>query len=98
MSHRRHACAQRKIQIRFLGTLPCASVSCSTHLELKEEALQEFLGTLDLLRESEKAWMAPEGVALHGIGHSNGALLHLLIGSQSRPSNASNVAISFNNK
>jgi len=59
---------------------------------------QDFLRTLDVLRGSELAWTVPQGAELHGVGHSNGALLHLLIGSQFRTSNASNVVISFNNK
>ncbi len=35
---------------------------------------------------------------MHGVGHSNGALLHALIGALLAPPNASNALISFNNK
>ena len=54
--------------------------------------------TLAKLRASERWNLAPEGLPVHGVGHSNGALLHLLIGSLFSPQNASNVIISFNNK
>ena len=42
--------------------------------------------------------MVPDDRPIHGIGHSNGALLHLLIGSIYAPASASNILISFNNK
>jgi hypothetical protein len=42
--------------------------------------------------------MVPEGVGVHGLGHSNGALLHLLIGSLFAVPNTSNILLSFNNK
>lgn len=34
----------------------------------------------------------------HGLGHSNGALLHLMIGALCSPSTTSNIIISFNNR
>lgn len=64
----------------------------------KVQLPQDFLGTLDVLQSSDKAWMAPQGAPLHGVGHSNGALMHLLISSLARTENASNVIISYNNK
>ena len=42
--------------------------------------------------------MVPDDVPIHGIGHSNGALLHLLIGSLFQPMNSSNIVIAFNNR
>ena len=54
--------------------------------------------TLAKLRAGPRAGLVPPGLAVHGVGHSNGALLHLLIGSLYAPQNASNVLISFNNK
>ncbi|KAK9861435.1 hypothetical protein WJX84_010662 [Apatococcus fuscideae] len=57
-----------------------------------ETALAELRG--DRLRR----WAVPQGLPLHGVGHSNGALLHLLIGCQLATPNQSNVIISFNNK
>jgi len=60
--------------------------------------LQAFLTTLAKLRAGPRAGLAPAGLSVHGVGHSNGALLHLLIGSLYAPQNASNVLISFNNK
>ena len=60
--------------------------------------MQDFMSSVDVMRQTNQAWMVPRGLPVHGIGHSNGALLHLLIGSQGRSENASNVIISYNNK
>ena len=60
--------------------------------------MQDFLSSVDVMRQTNQAWMVPRGLPVHGIGHSNGALLHLLIGSQGCSENASNVIISYNNK
>ena len=59
---------------------------------------QQFLTTLAKLRAGPRANLAPAGLPVHGVGHSNGALLHLLVGSLYAPQNASNILISFNNK
>lgn len=40
----------------------------------------------------------PDNVPTHGVGHSNGALMHLLIGSFFNSPYDSNVLISYNNK
>ena len=53
---------------------------------------------MDKLRASGQGFLVPEDRGVHGVGHSNGALLHLLIGATSAPPNASNVLLSFNNK
>jgi len=50
------------------------------------------------LRASGQGFLVPEDRGVHGVGHSNGALLHLLIGATAAPPNASNVLLSFNNK
>lgn len=43
--------------------------------------------------------LAPPSLPVFGVGHSAGALLHLLIGATADvPPTASNVLISFNNK
>ena len=60
--------------------------------------MQMFMSTLAMLRGGERRALAPPGLPVHGVGHSNGALLHLLIGSLYAPGNASNIIISFNNK
>ena len=61
-----------------------------------------FINAIQELRESPKlAWAAPlQGAPVHGVGHSNGALMHAIIGSLSDlpQINASNVLISFNNR
>ena len=60
--------------------------------------MQKFNGCIDTLRRTGQGWLVPDDQPIHGIGHSNGALLHLLIGSIYAPVSASNVLISFNNK
>ena len=60
--------------------------------------MQKFNGCIDTLRRTGQGWLVPDDQPIHGIGHSNGALLHLLIGSIYAPASASNVLISFNNK
>jgi Protein of unknown function (DUF1350) len=60
--------------------------------------VQSFDTCVEELRSSQKAWVVPEGVPVHGVGHSNGALMHLLIGSLAPKPVTSNVLISYNNK
>lgn len=60
--------------------------------------LQKFERCVGELRASGQGFLVPEDRGVHGIGHSNGALLHLLIGATAAPPNASNVLLSFNNK
>ena len=50
------------------------------------------------LHETSDAWLIPSDATIHGVGHSNGALLHLLIASMFKVPNVSNIIISFNNK
>ena len=60
-----------------------------------------FVDALRTLRESaDTAWAAPPGAAVHGVGHSNGALLHLLIAclAEEPVESRSNVLVSFNNR
>lgn len=59
---------------------------------------QKFQRCVEDLRSTGRQWMVPEGVGIHGLGHSNGALLHLLIGSLFAVPNTSNILLSFNNK
>jgi len=59
---------------------------------------QNFLRCVTQLRNEGRGLWVPEDAPLHGIGHSNGALMHLLIGAFYDRPVASNVAISFNNK
>lgn len=40
-----------------------------------------FDSAVQQLRTQQGGWAAPAGLPVHGVGHSNGALLHLLIGS-----------------
>jgi hypothetical protein len=60
--------------------------------------LQKFNGCVEALRGSGQGFLVPEEKAVHGVGHSNGALLHALIGAMFAPPNSSNALISFNNK
>ena len=50
------------------------------------------------MRESGLEAAVPENVPTHGIGHSNGSLMHLLIGSFFQAPYDSNVLLSYNNK
>ena len=61
--------------------------------------LQDFERCLGQLRSSTRtAWAAPVGAPLYGMGHSNGALMHLLLGAIAAVPYASVAAVSFNNK
>ncbi len=60
---------------------------------------QQFESAVAELRLSPGgARVAPDGAPVFGLGHSNGSLLHLLIGSFYPQPAASNILISFNNK
>ena len=60
---------------------------------------QQFESALEELRLSpDGARVAPGGAPVFGLGHSNGSLLHLLIGSFYPQPTTSNVLVSFNNK
>jgi hypothetical protein len=63
-------------------------------------SLQQLQDTLAELRASSTtSWMVPATVPTLGVGHSNGALLHLLLGSlYPEETYAANVVMSYNNK
>lgn len=89
-------------------TLSSSTVHCgSAHLQINGRGLllirissvmQKFNACIEDLRASGQGFLVPDDRPVHGVGHSNGALLHLLIGSMLAPPNASNALISFNNK
>lgn len=54
--------------------------------------------TLQQLRSTADSAAVPEDVPVHGVGHSNGSLMHLFINSMRPDSTASNVLMSYNNK
>ena len=56
------------------------------------------LAVAELQSNPRTLWAAPEAAPVHGMGHSNGALMHAMIASLMNPPNASNVLISFNNR
>jgi hypothetical protein len=60
--------------------------------------VQSFDGCLHELRNTGHAWTVPEDIPIHGVGHSNGALMHLFIGSLFKEAVSSNVLMSYNNK
>ncbi|KAK9843219.1 hypothetical protein WJX74_008833 [Apatococcus lobatus] len=69
------------------------------HLDCAQRVQEAFEAALAELRVDRlRRWAVPQGLPVHGIGHSNGALLHLLIGCQQATPNQSNIIISFNNK
>ncbi|KAL4429857.1 hypothetical protein ABPG77_010974 [Micractinium sp. CCAP 211/92] len=51
------------------------------HLECAQAVSSAFDSAVQQLRTQQGGWAAPAGLPVHGVGHSNGALLHLLIGS-----------------
>lgn len=68
------------------------------HAECAKAVHQSFQDCMATLQRSPDAWLIPRDGPIHGVGHSNGALLHLLIASMHSVPNASNIIISFNNK
>uniref|UniRef100_A0A7S3VIW0 Alpha/beta hydrolase fold-3 domain-containing protein n=1 Tax=Dunaliella tertiolecta TaxID=3047 RepID=A0A7S3VIW0_DUNTE len=70
------------------------------HLECAATVRQDFMDSVQELRgNSSQSWMVPAGVPVLGVGHSNGALLHLLNSSQSgQVYTVANVLVSYNNK
>lgn len=57
-----------------------------------------FLKSLSTLQTNQSTKYSISSPQVFGVGHSNGALLHALIGSLYSPQNASNVLISYNNR
>ncbi|KAJ9510870.1 hypothetical protein QJQ45_027721 [Haematococcus lacustris] len=68
------------------------------HQSCAEALRAQFQLTLQELRGADSSWLAPVDAPLLGLGHSNGSLMHLLIGSQHPDITAANVLMSFNNK
>ncbi|MEW5297033.1 MAG: hypothetical protein WDW36_000269 [Sanguina aurantia] len=69
------------------------------HLDCAKRVHQQFNDSLSELRGSPGSRsLAPEGLPIVGLGHSNGSLLHLLIGSTESTATTSNVLMSYNNK
>lgn len=50
------------------------------HVGCARDVHAAFLAAVAQLRAGRGTWAAPAGVPTHGVGHSNGALLHALIG------------------
>lgn len=67
------------------------------HLDCARQVRTSFLATVDQLRQQGRGYLVPPGAATCGVGHSNGALLHLLIGALYERPVERNVVISFNN-
>ncbi|GLC46383.1 hypothetical protein PLESTB_001769300 [Pleodorina starrii] len=81
------------------------------HDECARGVRRQFLDSLQELRTGPRAGagpgagagaaradLAPPGAPVFGVGHSNGSLLHLLIGSFFPGATESNIIMSFNNK
>lgn len=70
------------------------------HLDCARTVRSAFLDAIDILRAggADAAALAPQDVPLLGLGHSNGALMHLLIGTLEERPTATNILISYNNK
>lgn len=72
--------------------LYCAVLYC-TDLQVR----QAFLDSLAELRATGRSYLVPPKAPQFGVGHSNGALLHLLINSYEPGATDANVIISYNN-
>lgn len=59
---------------------------------------QAFFDTLAAVRADGLQWLAPDGLPTVGVGHSNGALLQLLMGAMQEPLHDAAVIISYNNR
>lgn len=68
------------------------------HLDCARSVAASFRAAVAELRASGRAYLAPPGSAVVGVGHSNGALLHLLVGAAAPGHARANVLVSFNNK
>lgn len=69
------------------------------HLECAAAVRRQLLDTVATLRAAGRGYLVPPAAPWHGVGHSNGALLHLLGGCDPLPPNwVSNTIISYNNK
>lgn len=68
------------------------------HADCAKRVKEQFDSDLEALRAAGRRAWVPEKAPVCGVGHSNGALLHLLIGSLYQAPAAANVVISFNNK
>eukprot|EP00892_Ulva_mutabilis_P006911 jgi/Ulvmu1/4592/UM002_0321.1 len=68
------------------------------HEELAMDLLKSYMACVQNMKEIGLENAVPKHVPTHGIGHSNGALMHLLIGSLVQAPYTSNVLMSYNNK
>jgi alpha-beta hydrolase superfamily lysophospholipase len=68
------------------------------HLDCARAVASDFATALAELREGGRAYLAPAGAPVVGVGHSNGALLHLLVGAVAPGHADANAVVSFNNK
>lgn len=68
------------------------------HADAARDVTAAFWRVVGELRAGENAWAAPAGLPTHGVGHSMGALLHLLASSSHATGHASTVLLSYNNR
>lgn len=80
--------------------MPCAHCLCAVtfrHDQCAKEVRQVFIDSIAELRAHGRSYLVPPKAPHFGVGHSNGALLHLLIGSLEPGATQANVMISYNN-
>ena len=68
------------------------------HLDCAAAAAAAFDAATAELRAGGRGYLAPKGAPVVGVGHSNGALLHLLIGAVAPGHADANILVSYNNK
>jgi hypothetical protein len=81
-------------------TVVCTPYNLTFHHDRCARAVHAAFGAAvaELRADRERHWAAPAGAPVHGVGHSNGALLHLLMGAMCAPPYASAALLSFNNR
>lgn len=67
------------------------------HDQCAKRVRQTFLDSIAELKAAGRSYLVPAKAPVFGVGHSNGALLHLLIGSLEPNATVANVIISYNN-
>jgi hypothetical protein len=77
--------------------IACPAAVTFRHDQCAKAVRKTFLDSVAELRSSGRSYLVPAKAPCFGVGHSNGALLQLLIGSLEPGATQANVIISYNN-
>jgi hypothetical protein len=75
----------------------CPAAVTFRHDQCAKVVRKTFLDSVSELRRSGRSYLVPAKAPCFGVGHSNGALLQLLIGSLEPGATQANIIISYNN-